>query len=202
MRPEASTRGAGQVDFASRGQGRAEHLRAVRAEVGHQQAAPAVAQQVVGQDHVGKAAVPRGKGHALDPFALLVRAGVFIPDDLVARLVAAKDDVQVAVARQVAERGRAAGALDVFVEDVAIPAAIALAVLQQRQAAVLAADDDVVPTIIVHIAGEQYRVAGIRPYLVPKNAQDLLLKHHVFIPPRTIIPKKRALAHASRADLC
>ena len=44
--------------------------------------------------------------------------------------------------------------------------------------------------------------AGIRPYLVPKNAQDLLLKHHVFIPPRTIIPKKRALAHASRADLC
>lgn len=55
------------------------------------------------------------------------------------------------------------------------------------------ADDDVVPTIIVHIAGEQYRVAGIRPYLVPKNAQDLLLKHHVFIPPRTIIPKKRRL---------
>ena len=97
-------------------------------------------------------------------------AGVFVPDHFVGRAVPRKEDVGQTVARQVAQRGGGAHAGYVFVDHDAIPAAIELAVAQNRKGSVVSAKDDIVPAIVVHIADQHHVIAGVRADLVPKNA--------------------------------
>ena len=118
----------------------------------------------------------------LFPFCLKV-SGILVPDHLVGLIVARKYDVQVAVARQVAQRGRAAHVLHRVVQDHALPAAVVLAVAQHGQVAAVAAQHDVIPAVVVHIAGQHHVIAGVRAVFVAKHAKDLLFKSHVFIPP-------------------